>query len=169
MNEIGFISNDQSKLDKKETKYLSGDWFEEYVYFKIKAELNLNDDEIGTGYNLVKQNIPNEIDVIFVYQHRLYIIECKTSVIENRLMPDGSLKEFKFLPEVIYKSDALKNKFGLQANTSIFALEEIKNDDGTPCEGYKTHFDRAELSRINILSKQDFKSGNSIKNLLKIN
>jgi hypothetical protein len=48
-------------------------------------------------------------------------------------------------------------------------LEEIKNLDGTPAEGYKTHFDRAELSRINILSKQDFKSGTTIKYLLKIN
>ncbi len=167
--EIGFKPLDKGKLDKKETKYLSGDWFEEYVYYKIKEELNLNDDEIGTGYNLTKQNTPNEIDVIFVYQHRLYIIECKTSVIENRLMQDGSMKEFKFLPEVIYKSDALRNKFGLQANTSILTLEEIKNEDGTPIEGYITHFDRAELSRINILSKQDFKSGKSIKSLLKIN
>jgi hypothetical protein len=169
VNELGFIPFEQSKLDKKETKYLSGDWFEEYVYYKIKEELSLCDDEIGTGYNLTKQNTPNEIDVIFVYKHRLYIIECKTSVVENRLMPDNSMKEFKFLPEVIYKSDALKSKFGLQANTYIMTLEEIKNLDGTPAEGYKTHFDRAELSRINILSKQDFKSGTTIKYLLKIN
>lgn len=168
INDIGFTPVLGGSLNKKETKYLSGDWFEEYVYFKIKEELDLKEDEIGTGYNLTKQNTPNEIDVIFVYKHRLYIIECKTSVIDNRLMPNNELKEFKLLPEIIYKSDALRSKFGLHAHTSILTLEEIKEDDGTPKEGYKTHFERAELSRINILSKKDFASGNSISNLLKI-
>ena len=116
---IDFLPSEDGKLNKYENKYLSGDWFEEYVYFKIKEELNLCDGEIGTGYNLIKQNTQNEIDVLFVYQHQLYIIECKTSVVENRLMPNNTFKEYKFLPEVIYKSDALRSKFGLHANTSI--------------------------------------------------
>jgi hypothetical protein len=168
LDAIGFLPFESGTLNKYETKCLSGDWFEEYVYFKIKEELDLSDDEIGTGYNLTKQNTPNEIDVIFVYKHRLYIIECKTSVIDIRLMPNNEVKEFKLLPEIIYKSDALRSKFGLHAHTSILTLEEIKEDDGTPKEGYKTHFERAELSRINILSKMDFASGNSISDLLKI-
>jgi hypothetical protein len=163
---VGFLPNELGKLDKNETKYLSGEWFEEYVYYKIKEELGLNDDEIGTGYNLTKENTPNEIDVLFVFKHKLFIIECKTSVIETRQMPDGTVKDFKLLPEIIYKSDALRNKFGLFSNTSIFTLEEIKNEDGTPIKNYKTYFDRAELSRIHIVSKKEIKSGKSLYALL---
>jgi len=165
---IGFIPLEPRKLNKYETKYLSGDWFEEYIYYRIKSELSLDDTEIGTGYNLIKQGTPNEIDVLFVYHHKLYIIECKTSVIELKTLPDGTRKEFKLLPEVIYKSDALRNKFGLFAHTSIFTLGEIKNEDGTPLKGYETSFDRAELSKIKLISKRDFSSGEPIRNMLKI-
>ncbi len=168
LNELNFVSDDPGKLSKKETKYLSGEWFEEYVYFKIKEELKLKDDEIGTGYNLIKKGAPNEIDVLFVYNNKLYIIECKTSVIETRTMTDGSKKDFKLLPEVIYKSDALKSKFGLFANTSIFTLEQITNGDGSPVKGYETHFDRADLSKIKIITKKDLSSGKPISELLKI-
>lgn len=168
INLFGFTPSEKGKLNKKETKYLSGDWFEEFVYYKIKSELNLNDDEIGTGYNLIKENTPNEIDVLFVYQHKLHIIECKTSVVDLRTSPDGSKKEFKLLPEVIYKSDALRSKFGLFAHTSILTLSEIKNEDGKPLKGYETSFDRAELSKIRLISKKDFQSGNTFKNMLLI-
>jgi hypothetical protein len=162
-------------LSKKDTKYLSGDWFEEYVYFKIKDELQLSEEEIATGLNLNKEGTPNEIDVVFIHDHKLYIIECKTSVIDLRnvrLIRAGQEAEeerkVKILPEVIYKSDALRSKFGLFANTSIFTLEEIKTSDGKPKSGYEIHFERAELSKINIISKGDICSDKTMKELLKI-
>ncbi len=168
VKESGFIPNEDGKINKKETKYLSGDWLEEYIYYKVKDELALEDDEIGTGYHLKKQDTSNEIDILFVYQHRLFIIECKTSIIDYRVMPDETKRKIKLLPEIIYKSDALRSKFGLFANTSIFTLEEIKNDDGTPIKGYESHFDRADLSKIKIISKKDFLTDKPIKELLKI-
>ena len=168
IDRIGFEPVTTGKLSKVETKYLSGEWFEEFVYFKIKKELGLTDSEIGTGYQLKKQGSPNELDILFIYRHQLYIVECKTSVVYYSPQPDGTMRHVKFLPEVIYKSDALRSKFGLFANTSIFTLEEIKNENGTPIKGYETHFQRAELSRINILSKRDFQSGNQLTELLKI-
>lgn len=168
INQIKFIPAEPGKLNKYETKYLSGEWFEEYIYYQIKEELNLPDEAIGTGFNLKKENTPNEIDVLFVYHNKLFIIECKTSIVENRTLPDGKIKKFKLLPEIIYKSDALRNNFGLFANTSIITLEEIKTEEGKPIAGYETHFDRAELSRIKILSKKDLKSGKSFRELMKI-
>ena len=165
----------ENKLNKKDTKYLSGDWLEEYIYFKLKEELKLNDKEIATGLNLKKENTPNEIDVIFIYDHKLYIIECKTSIIALQTIKrirNGveveEQKEIKLLPEIIYKSDALRNKFGLFAKTYILTLEEIKTEAGEPIEGYQTHFDRAELSRINIISKRDLTSSKQIRELLNI-
>jgi hypothetical protein len=175
----GFLKNVKYSynniLKDKDTKYLSGDWFEEYVYYWVKNGLNLSDDEIATGINIKKEGTPNEIDVIFIYNHRLYIIECKTSIVDLRKIKKirsnkevEEEKEIKLLPEIIYKSDALRNKFGLFADTSIFTLEEIKKENGTPADGYKTHFDRAELSRIRIVSKRDITSGKSIKEILNI-
>ncbi len=179
INIINFLKEIQypnfEKLSEKDTKYLSGDWLEEYVYHKIKMELNLCDDEISTGIALTKENTPNEIDVIFIYNHVLYVVECKTSVIEIRNVKqfkEGKeveiSKEIKLLGEITYKSDALRNNFGLFSNTSILTLEELKNEDGTPKPGYETHFDRIKLSRINLISKRDFLSGKTIKELLKI-
>lgn len=154
--------NVQTELSKKDTKYLSGDWLEEYIYFMIKKELNLSDTEISTGINLLKKSTQNEIDIIFIYDHKLYIIECKTSIFDKRTIKrirDGKEveenKEFNLLPEIIYKSDALRSEFGLFAKTSILTLEEIKNDDGSPINGYETHFDRAKLSNIKIISRRD--------------
>ena len=168
LERIGLKPNNQNKLNKYENKYLSGEWFEEFVFYKIKEELNLSDKEIGTGYNLTKQNTPNEIDVIFIYKNKLYIIECKTSIFDNRMVSQEKTKKVNLLPEIIYKSDALRNTFGLFANTSIFTLEEIKNIDGTPIKNFEIHFNRAGLSRINIVSKRDFQSKSALKDLLKI-
>lgn len=179
-NVINFLSEinytHENKLDKKETKYFSGDWLEEYVYFKIKDELNLNDDEILTGCTLKKEQTNNEIDVIFIHNHKLFIIECKTSIIDKRKfekIKEGikveEIKDFKLLPEILYKSDALRNKFGLFANTAILTLEEIKNEDGTAIDdAYKDHFERAKLSRIQIVSKRDLKQNRNLKDVLNI-
>lgn len=173
LNQINYYH--ENKLDTKETKYFSGEWLEEYVYFKIKEELNLNDEEILTGCTLKKEQTNNEIDVVFIYNHKLYIIECKTSIIDNRkiqIVKEGKeeeiIKPIKLLPEIIYKSDALRKKFGLFANTAILTLEEIKNENGTPIDAYKDHFERAKLSQINIISKRDLSNNNNIKEVLKI-
>ena len=77
-------------------------------------------------------------------------------------------KDFKILGETIYKSDALSKKFGLFANTSILTLEEIKESDGNPIKDYKTLFERANISKVNIISKQDLESGKTFKELLKV-
>lgn len=162
-----------SKLSKKDTKYLSGDWFEEFVYFKIKNEYNLSDDEIATGINLEKQGTPNEIDVIFILDDKLYVVECKTSIFDRRTikrMRDGKeveeIKGVNLLPEVLYKSDALRGTFGLFAKTSIFTLEELKDENGLPLQDHKTHFERADLSKITIASKRDILLGRSMKEIL---
>jgi hypothetical protein len=163
------------RLKEKDTKYLSGDWLEEYVYFSVKQELKLDEEEIATGLNLKKEGTPNEIDVVFIYNHKLFIIECKTSIFDKRTIKrirEGKEveeeKQINLLPEVIYKSDALRGKFGLFANTSIITLEEIKDKSGKPLDNFQVHFDRAELSRINIISKKDIISDKNISSLINI-
>jgi len=165
---LNYQPKNPNKLTKYDNKYLSGDWFEEFVYYSIKQELNLADDEIGTGYNLYKKNAPNEIDVIFIYNNKLFIIECKTSVFDERILPSGDIKRINLLPEIIYKCDALRGKFGLFAFSAIITLEELNVSDGIPMEDFKVHFERADVSRIKIISLNDIKGKSTFKELLNI-
>jgi len=165
----------KGKLSKFEVRYLTGDWFEEYVYYKVKEELNLSKDEIGIGYNLNKENVPNEIDVLFVFQNKLYIIECKTSFYETRQVLVKKNNETleknidkNLLPEIIYKSDALRTKFGLFANTSVFTLGNIKDDNGEILENLKDHLYRAEISRIQIVGRNDVINNLNIRDVFGI-
>ncbi|MBK9290670.1 MAG: DUF1887 family protein [Bacteroidetes bacterium] len=164
---LGYPAKDNI-LHKSDIKYLSGEWLEEYVYYKIKEELKLDEAHISTGVTLEKGGVPNEMDVLFVYRHNLYTVECKTSVRELREQPDGNLKEVTILGEVIYKSDALRPKFGLMASTAILTLSELREADGNPKNEYKQHFDRADLSRIKLITRRDLLNNSKLTELLHI-
>jgi len=136
-------------LSKEETKYLSGDWFEEYIGLKIKKELDLSDENIFISTELskalsqkVKNNAldllgevskteldnKNEMDVMFMYNNKFYSIECKSSIVAYRnITRKGEYvkKPYNILGETIYKSDSLSKRFGLYANTAIVTLTDF--------------------------------------------
>jgi hypothetical protein len=173
LSETNIIKPDgEGMITKYDIRYLTGDWFEEYVYFKVKEELNLDDTEIGKGYKINKDGVSNELDIMFIYRHKLYIIECKTSVsYTQNILQNGVEKEknTNLLGEILYKSDALRNKFGLFANTSVFTLSPIRDTNGKTLENMKDHIKRAKLSNVTIAAKQDIVLNKSIRELLKIN
>lgn len=155
LNWINFTPEQENKLSKTEVRYLSGDWFEEFIGLTIKKELDLNENELQIGVVLnkeqsqFKRNSPldligdealiqdhepnNEIDVMFTYKNKFYTIECKTSIINyvnvGATNADGSikLKEQNILGDTIYKADYLKNRFGLYAQSNIVTLTHIQN------------------------------------------
>ncbi len=162
--DIDYTPLDDSMLDKYEIKYLTGEWFEEFVAAKIKIELGLSDEDIEVGLVINKKNkngtmVPNEMDVLFVYKNVLYTIECKTSIFNRVMNLNGEYEQVNILKETIFKSDSLKQGFGLFVNTSIFVLDELKAN---------MNLERAELSGIKIIDKEKLTSGSSIKDLLKI-
>ncbi|MDO9154286.1 MAG: DUF1887 family CARF protein [Paludibacter sp.] len=164
LSEIEYTPLLSIKLNKYEIKYLTGEWFEEYVASKIKQELGLPDEDIEVGLVINKKNkngilIPNEMDVLFVYKNVLYTIECKTSVYYRVLNKKAEYEQVNLLKETIFKSDSLKQGFGLFVNTFIFVLDELKAN---------MNLERAELSGIQIIDKVKLTSGTPIKNLLKI-
>jgi hypothetical protein len=153
-------------LKYKDVKYLTGEWLEEYVYYKIKSELNLDDHHIAAGLQIRKKEVPNELDVAFVYNHQLYVIECKTSIKEVHRMPGGSIKERSVLGDVIYKSDSLRPKFGLFAKSSIIVLSELRDENLNPLDEFKNNFRRAELSNIKIISKRQLQATDQLSSLI---
>jgi len=161
----GFLSAIEYKpmtancLSKEETKYLSGDWFEEYIGLRIQKELSLSDENIFISTELskalsqkVKNNAldllgevskndlgnRNEMDVMFMYKNKFYSIECKSSIVAFRtIRRNGEFveKTYNILGETIYKSDSLAKRFGLYANTAIVTLSDFAeycedNDSG---------------------------------------
>lgn len=99
---------DSGELSKEDIQYLTGGWFEEYVYHLIRERLNPTD--IVLGPKTAKTN--NDLDVVFTIGNKLFVIECKTGV-EGKGM----------LNEIVYKASALKeNLLGLSARSYIFSL-----------------------------------------------
>ena len=150
LSAINYIPEKENCLSKKETQYLSGDWFEEYIGLSIKNELGLRDDELFIGATITNQkpteginsittllgeetklsdnDFNNEMDVMFVHNNTFYSIECKTSIIAYKtIKKEDSVidKPYSILGETIYKSDSLKSRFGLYPKTSIVTLSDF--------------------------------------------
>lgn len=154
LNKINFPLSDKDflKLNKKETKYLTGDWFEEYIYYQLKEENIIESENLKTGIQLMKNDVPNEFDVIFLYKTKFYAIECKTLM---------SNTESNLINETIYKSTALQKNLGLFSNFSIFTLSSKKSNDVKPI-----HLERAENLNIKVFCKEDILNCNKISDLL---
>jgi Domain of unknown function (DUF1887). len=128
-----YLSDEIKKSHKAETatdkKYYAGEWFEEYTYLRIKKELNLREQDIAMSLKIYRedsQNNDNEIDVAFMYENALYIIECKVSM-------NGYGKEkWQTIEDYLYKLAAISKDFGLIVRPYIFTLHKMeKLPDGS--------------------------------------
>jgi hypothetical protein len=152
--EFPLSDKNQEFISRMEVKYLTGDWFEEYIYNRIKEELNISDEFIKTGITLTKNNTINEFDVVFLYNGTLYTIECKTSILNA---------EQNIMLETIYKVTALQKQLGLFSKFSIFTLSSKENK-----EVKEAHLDRGKLFGIDVFCKEDILECESISKLLKL-
>lgn len=108
LDKVGFNLMTEDKLSKYESQYLTGGWFEEYVYFLIKNNVSVTD--ILFGVNLNETN--NDLDVVFTKDNRLFVVECKTGIEKGAM-----------LNQIAYKSAALNDYLkGLSSKSFIFAL-----------------------------------------------
>ena len=102
-------------------RYITGGWFEEFVYQKVKTEMNLAGQNIALNVNIEKENDKNELDVVYIRNNRLHVIECK-SFLDGE---DGS----KVLNDALYKLQAImKSKFGLNAVSSLYTQSVITKE-----------------------------------------
>ena len=129
--QVGFNRKRISEIDnirvfktEREQRYYSGAWFEEYTYLKIKEEKKLKDDFICTGAKIYRSNSgnlnDNEVDIILVSDNKLYIGECKVSMIGT-----PELRGTRLLEQYMYKLAAIAKDFGLIVNSYIFTLHSF--------------------------------------------
>ena len=113
LNYIGFVPERPGSLQSYEMEYLTGGWFEEYVYALIKNVLQPDDIAMGVHISngIIKHN--NELDVCFIKANKLFVIECKTGVTSESLFN-----------EIVYKVCALKEVLLGTSNSYIFSLKK---------------------------------------------
>ncbi len=140
-NDIGMNWKNENEISKDETKYITGEWLEEFVYPRIKKWLNKTDDEIALGLQLVKKNSPNEYDIMFTHNNALYVIECKTDVSDNS---EGKISYL--YTNTLYKAATLKKEFGLWVNYYLFALNDFSKLD----ENQKTRAQQLDIKLVGL-------------------
>lgn len=112
---------DLKAISREELRYITGGWFEEFVYQKIKEELDIPDENIALNVHIEKDNDKNELDVVYIKENRLHVIECKSFV-------DGK-EGTVVLNNALYKSQAIiKSKFGLNALSALYTQSKIEKE-----------------------------------------
>ena len=121
LGKIGFIPQEEGILNKRELEYLTGGWFEEYVYYLIlknfhPQDITLNVVFASSGMDIHRTS--NEMDVVFTKGNKLFVVECKTGV--------ETQARFN---EIVYKLCALREALlGLSCHSYIFSLKEDTKD-----------------------------------------
>lgn len=142
---VNFSPSIKGKLTKYECRYLTGDWLEEYFYYFLIDHFDVKESQIGLSWIVEKSGSTNEFDVLLMRNNKLYLFECKTSIYID------SEESRTFITETIYKSDSLRNKFGLFTQTTVVTLSNLKS------QKLAKHIERAEVSRVKLIGKESFK------------
>lgn len=137
----GFSPSVENDLSRKEIKYCTGDWFEEYIYTLVKSIKGKSEDEIGVGVSLTREKVKNEFDVIFTHNNALYVIECKTDVANE----EGKFADL--FNNTLYKAGSLRKDFGLFVKFYVCAI-----NDFTKLSQEK--HDRARVLDVNLVGAE---------------
>lgn len=115
---IGFVPKVSGVLNRSELEYLTGGWFEEYVYYQVVKYIKPQDIALGVKISRAGVNHNNELDVVFTKGNKLFVIECKTGVQTERLFN-----------EIVYKLCAIREALlGVSCCSYIFSLKKDDSD-----------------------------------------
>lgn len=119
LNYIYFLPKINGVLLKEELEYLTGGWFEEYVYYQVIEYLKPNEALIGPHIGREGLSLNNELDVVCIKNNKLFVIECKSGVQGKRMFN-----------EIVYKACALREMMlGISCYSYIFSLKKDHKED----------------------------------------
>ncbi|WP_085899745.1 Card1-like endonuclease domain-containing protein [Kiloniella majae] len=133
--ETGFLEWKKQHLvfrGQDAAKFLRGGWFELYGYAVINqlkrewAEQNypVQIGDIASGVNIeAPTGSRNEIDIAFLCNNRLYLIECKTGYFSSSSHSSGPSST------MLYKLDWLKDLGAPASKTAIFSYRSLPDHD----------------------------------------
>lgn len=144
---IDFTPAKDGVLVHEELDYLTGGWFEEYVYYLIQTMIKPDDIAVGVhidGITEIKHN--NELDVCFIKNNQFFVIECKSGINSESMFN-----------EIVYKVSSLKEVLlGLDCQSYIFSLKKDPTGDLKKIAKYMgvTFCDFEVLTREDKLRKE---------------
>ena len=107
------------KLTYKQIAWITGGWFEEYMYYRVNETIQPDEITLGIRISRKESKLRNELDVVFIKNNRLFVIECKTGVETER----------KF-NEIVYKACALREALlGVSCYSYIASLKHDNTTD----------------------------------------
>lgn len=143
------------KPTPEERRFWSGEWFEEYTYSRIIHEYKeIADDAIAKSVKVFRKGSvlnDNEIDVAFVKDNNLYIIECKVSMHGFGSTDQDTVEKY------LYKIAAIMKDLGLKVNSYLFTMHNMQKFAKSTIEsidkrrsilGIKGLFDGPRLSKM---------------------
>lgn len=144
-------ANEDDGLKPTQRRYMTGEWFEEYTYLRIKSDFHLRDKDIAKSVKIYRDdsiNNDNELDVTFVRDNALYVIECKVTMNGYGKQQKGMVEEY------LYKLAAISKDFGLRVNSYLFTLHKIGEMPQATQENIK--------KRMRILGIRDIVDGHKL-------
>jgi hypothetical protein len=121
LTSIPQIVGAQQLPTKEEKRYWGGTWFEEYTFNRVRREFFLPEESISLSVKIYRDNSlvnDNEIDVAFVKDNVLNIIECKVNKSTS-----------KKIGGYLYKIAAISKDLGLYVNSYLFILHNMNAYD----------------------------------------
>lgn len=119
LRHIGFVPQNSGFMSREELEYITGGWFEEFIFYWVQSAVN--PDDVATGVHITRNvaGHDNELDVVFVRGNKLFVMECKSGISTTSLFN-----------EIIYKACALKRELlGLSCQFYLCSLKKDENNE----------------------------------------
>lgn len=125
LNMVSLVNN-QLKFSSEEARFFAnGGWLEQYVLSTInslKKELPSIQDTASSVEIMRGDGVKNELDVAFLADNRLYIIECKAKNFKTGSTTSGA--------DTLYKLNSLTDAIGgLKARALLVSYRSLNNYD----------------------------------------
>lgn len=152
LTSFGFSSDEM--IGKKTVDFITGGWYEEYVYYLVCSMFE-KEGLVPVGYDLedfvkigvqlspkagdefkAKYFTSNDLDVIFILNSKLYVIECKS----------GGMDKTYDYNRTVYMQSALRKYFGLSVTSVLCTLSSVSEEN----------MEKAKVFGIKVLDKSYF-------------
>lgn len=112
-------------VDEDARFFANGGWLEHYVFHQV-SQLRQSIPEIQDvvmGLEVERSgSVKNEIDVAFLADNRLHLIECKAKTFKGSRSDDGT--------EILYKIDSVSDVLGgIQARSMLVSYKKLNSHD----------------------------------------
>lgn len=128
--------------------FIKGAWFEEYlVHFFGRVYPHL---DLLANVSISKADVPNELDIAFTHENKLYVMEAKAS------LNSGNMQEF------LYKMDSIRREFGLFPKSFLAVADKSYE---ASMRNKVLLLQRAKALGIRILTHRDLQPASIVQTL----